>query len=131
MLNYDLHKRGILLSNELPSKFTVQGDFEAYKIIVFNLLQFMVQQSVNGATIQITSSTLHGKTFIVIQDNGFGLSVMQLSNLFAVEQNGNKHEQIENLNLLIAKDLAQLMNASISASSKELNGLTLQIEINV
>lgn len=93
-------------------------------------MQFIVKQCVNGAEITISGGPKNTKTYINLKDNGFGLSPMQLENVFAQEQKGNKHEQIDNLNLLIAKDLAHLMNAQLTVDSVELKGIKHQIEIN-
>jgi signal transduction histidine kinase/Tfp pilus assembly protein PilF len=112
----------ITIKNNLQADTLLKVDENITKTIFRNLINNSIKFTNPGGTIRIESELNKKNLKVRVSDNGVGMSVQTLHNLFKNQmpdsQQGTNHEVGSGLGLRIVRDCVEKLNASIAVESE-------------
>lgn len=121
-------QRHIQIRLDVPAEISVQGDAEALRILVRNLLDNAVRYSPEGSVVQVRVSSAHGRPVLEVSDQGPGIAPVDRPRAFArfyrapgVSAGGT------GLGLAIVKAIAQRHTAEVSLDEVKPQGLRVEV----
>ena len=124
--------RAVGLKPAPPSGAWVRGDARAVEQVLVNLLSNAIKYSPEGGAVAIEVEGLGDEVAIHVRDHGAGLSAEQQSRLFQpFDRLGAEQRRIEGsgLGLVIARQLAELMDGRIEVRSRPGSGSTFSLRL--
>jgi signal transduction histidine kinase len=132
VLNSLAKQKNIRLLNEVEHGLQLYQYFEPLKILVYNLVSNAINFSEQGI-ISISNSSTDGSVFILVKDEGVGMTADQVHNImaneFIVSSANIDNRKGNGLGYLIIKDLLKMMGATMQIDSKKGVGTTVTISI--
>ncbi|MEB2775041.1 tetratricopeptide repeat-containing sensor histidine kinase [Algoriphagus sp. D3-2-R+10] len=126
-----LNQKNLQLENHIPAELIITTDRERLNFIIRNILSNSIKFTPEGGVITIESDPLHPKAFM-IRDTGIGMNQAQIDSLFDKKQyssTGTNGEQGTGIGLMLCKDFADSIGATISVSSEAGKSTTFRIEL--
>lgn len=126
-----LNQKNLTIHNHIPAEIKVVTDRERLNFILRNILSNSIKFTPEGGSISIAIDPQHPKA-ILIKDSGIGMSQAQIDNLFNKKQYstaGTNGEQGTGIGLMLCKDFADSIGATISVSSEPGSSTTFRIEL--
>ena len=131
-------KKSVKIQFINEAQFIVKADRLRLKQVVLNLLSNAIKYNkINGEvriTLEKKVSEKQAKILLVVADKGIGIPSNQLNELFLPFQRlGLENKEVEGtgIGLSITKRIVELMNGSIGVLSKENEGSTFWVELDV
>jgi len=125
-LQQHLEKKKIKLKIEVPSDLQIYCDKMMLTTILRNLMSNAIKFSPEGQLIQISANEKDGSTVINIVDNGLGIPVKRLNNLFKIDSSFSTPDTNGNvgtgLGLIISNEFANQHKGKIKVESTEGKG---------
>ncbi|WP_217363256.1 tetratricopeptide repeat-containing sensor histidine kinase [Winogradskyella undariae] len=132
LVEQKIEDKRIILIDESQRDF-IYADKSMIEIVIQNLITNAVKFCRVGDIITISNKNVNGKSLIVIEDSGIGISKNNIDKLFASNKNfttkGTQNEKGTGLGLTIAKDLVELNNGKIWVDSTENIGSKFFVEL--
>lgn len=126
-------KKSIQIENKVNSNVFVNADVNLLTTVIRNLISNAIKFTNFGGLITISDDIVGDKIMIRVADNGVGMSVFQLLNLFRIDQNisteGTDKEMGTGLGLILCKEFIDKMKGEIYATSKQGEGTTFYITL--
>lgn len=115
-----LTEKNITIKNDFYDNFWIYADLTAITRVLMNLISNAIEHLDNNKTILIKAFNENEKTFILIEDNGFGIEKDFIKYIF--EKNSSLHKTgqkaVRGLGLSICKDLMEKQNGKITVESE-------------
>ncbi|RAI88409.1 tetratricopeptide repeat-containing sensor histidine kinase [Algoriphagus yeomjeoni] len=125
-----LEQKNLKLNNKIPSDFTITTDRDRLNFILRNILSNAIKFTPQGGDICVEIAPNHLST-IIIRDSGVGMNQSQQDSLFNNKQystSGTNGEQGTGIGLMLSKDFADSIGATISVSSELGKSTTFRLE---
>ncbi|HEX6030243.1 MAG TPA: ATP-binding protein [Tepidiformaceae bacterium] len=124
--------KGVMLSSGLDAEHSrVIGDPDALQSILGNLLSNAIRYTPAGGAVTVCTRNDHDQVVVEIADNGIGMSQEAQHHLFERFYRAAEAKQMASwglgLGLAIAKELADALDATITAQSKQGQGTTFAV----
>lgn len=124
-LQYNASEKNIIINNTIDESLQANVDENIIETIIRNYLSNAIKFTSNNGTIALYSKTLSdNKIQIGVKDDGIGINENDQQKIFNIEADtstiGNSSEKGTGLGLILCKELAEKMNASVGFNS-ELN----------
>lgn len=117
-----------------PSHFAF-SDETLVRLIIRNFVTNAIKFSYRGGTITVSSMKKHGCACISVSDEGMGIDPDVRKDLFHIEKNpttvGTEKEKGTGIGLIICRDFAEKIGASIEIDSEPGEGATFTLHIPV
>ena len=117
-------KKNIELINEIHTDVEWVTDKDILKTILRNFITNGIKFSSKNSKVIISAEKMNGSLKIMVKDTGIGISLADMSKLFKIDVNteiiGSSEEKGSGLGLILCKELASKVNATIHVES-ELN----------
>jgi signal transduction histidine kinase len=115
----------------LENEIIISTDTEIVNRILDNLFSNIKKYTQENANVKVFINQDSKKVFIIFQDNGPGVSKDDLQNIFNrfYRVDNSRNVQGSGLGLSIVKELVNLLNGNISATSDD-KGLRIKISLN-
>src|SRR3546814_412093 len=126
----DLQEKGIALLYNGDEEIELESDRILLTFILKKVIENAIKYSDEGKNIYMQVSQLPSGVQLIIEDQGTGMSVTTLSNIFNLESapyHGTQGEKGAGLSLIIVKDFVKLLGGSINAYSAENEGTKIQL----
>ncbi|WP_339753589.1 tetratricopeptide repeat-containing sensor histidine kinase [Algoriphagus aquimarinus] len=126
-----LNHKNLQMDNHIPDEVHITTDRERLNFILRNIISNSIKFTPEGGTITIETDPQHPKT-ILIKDSGIGMSQAQIDGLFSKKQYstvGTNGEQGTGIGLMLCKDFADSLGATISVSSKAGRSTTFSVQL--
>jgi signal transduction histidine kinase len=127
-----LAAKNITLENRIPDGLKAMADSNAFQTILRNLIGNAVKFTPKNGLITIDAEQNKENVLIRIQDTGMGMSEEKLAQLFTLDkrsERGTAGEKGTNLGLIICKELVELHNGALRATSKEGEGSSFEFSL--
>jgi len=127
-------KRNIKVVNNFSKEYYGNTDSYFFTIILNNLISNALKYSKDNGTVEITLERVDDRTVLKVKDMGIGISsdeINKVFNSFYRTSNTADYPEIKGigLGLSIAKRLCDILGITISISSQENIGTTLELSI--
>ncbi|WP_425638062.1 tetratricopeptide repeat-containing sensor histidine kinase [Algoriphagus yeomjeoni] len=125
-----LEQKNLKLNNKIPSDFSITTDRDRLNFILRNILSNAIKFTPQGGDICVEIDSNHPST-IMIRDSGVGMNQSQQDSLFNNKQystSGTNGEQGTGIGLMLSKDFADSIGATISVSSELGKSTTFRLE---
>lgn len=125
-----LEQKNIKLENNIPSDFKLITDRDRLNFIIRNILSNSVKFTPQGGDITVAVESANPAAFI-IRDSGIGMGQAQQKSLFNNKQystTGTNGEQGTGIGLMLSKDFADSIGATITVNSEEGKSTTFNME---
>ncbi|MCE7053095.1 tetratricopeptide repeat protein [Algoriphagus sp. AGSA1] len=129
LLIRQLEQKHLILENNIPTGFIIITDRDRLNFIIRNILSNSIKFTSSGGQISVTLDPDDSKA-ILIEDSGVGMNSTQIASLFNKKQystTGTHGEQGTGIGLMLCKDFADSIGATITVSSEEGNSTSFKI----
>lgn len=130
-----INYKGIHVINNIQSNFEIVADSATMSIVIRNLLSNAIKFTERDGTIDISAEKTNSDYVIRIADNGIGMDKTRVELLFDSSHNdsqpGTENEKGTGLGLSLCKELVNLNNGTITASSVLGEGSVFEISITI
>src|SRR5690606_19769537 len=121
-----IQAKAITVHNQIPSEVQVLADENHFRFVTRNLLSNAIKFTPEGGTIHLGyRHDASGAHEFFVQDNGIGISVDRLGEIFTSQVQstpGTEQEQGSGLGLQLCKEFIELNGGQIWVDSKEEEG---------
>jgi two-component system sensor histidine kinase/response regulator len=124
--------KGIELRNEISDKVCVMADSNMIQLVVRNLLSNAIKFTAPGGEILLTSEERGPDCFLIIKDNGIGISGDRRDDIFSLKTKstyGTKNEKGAGLGLVLCKEFTELQQGKIWFESLSRQGTAFYISL--
>lgn len=118
----------IRLTNE-KSEIFVKANRERLHIMFRNIIDNSIKYMGKRGFLQITVSNIDDDIFIILKDNGYGLSSDETSHIFELNYQGSNRISGNGLGLTQAKAIVNYYGGTIYARSTKGNGMGIYIQL--
>lgn len=122
LYNEQAKSKGVSVVSFVKKDLTTYGDQNMIETILRNFISNAIKYSYQGGDIIIRAYKTTDCIFIVVEDNGIGISNQKISKLFNTHNNtttpGTLMEEGSGFGLLLSKELIELNNGKIWVESK-------------
>lgn len=122
LYNEQAKSKGVSLVSFIKKDLTAYGDQNMIETILRNIISNAIKYSYQGGAIIIRASKTADCIFIIVEDNGIGISNQKISTLFNTHNTattpGTLMEEGSGFGLLLSKELIELNNGKIWVESK-------------
>ena len=118
----------IRLTNE-KSEIFVKANRERLHIMFRNIIDNSIKYMRKRGFLQITVSNIDDDIFIILKDNGYGLSSDETSHIFELNYQGSNRISGNGLGLTQAKAIVNYYGGTIYARSTKGNGMGIYIQL--
>jgi signal transduction histidine kinase len=125
-------EKQIVLQNKIEENSTIYADQDMIQLVIRNLISNAVKFSNRGGQISLSSFSDGRFTRLCVEDDGVGISEVDLIKLFEIETfttRGTDNEQGTGLGLLLCKDFIEKNSGRIWVESTLLKGSKFFIEL--
>ncbi|MEM7655829.1 MAG: tetratricopeptide repeat protein [Bacteroidota bacterium] len=126
-------KKRITLHIKVDEIVPAWADREMIKLIIRNLMSNAIKFTYPGGNIWLQAWTEHGKSYLVIKDDGCGMPELVKDNLFQLQDSharvGTAQEKGTGLGLWLAQTFVESNQGSIQVESQEEKGSTFMVEL--
>lgn len=123
-------KAGILLQLSSPTDtILVKADVQRLRILFRNIIDNSIKYMNRAGSLIITLSMVGSDIFIVLKDNGDGLSESETPHIFEMNYQGSNRVSGNGLGLTQAKAIVEYYGGTIYARSKPGKGMGIYIQI--
>ncbi len=109
----------------------IGGNLDRFKQLMFNLIENAVKYSNDGGTVSVSAERKEDRVYILVKDEGIGISEEHLPRLFErfyrVDKSRSQKVGGTGLGLAIVKHIASLLEAEIHVESKLGEGSTFTV----
>lgn len=128
-------KKKVELKVSIPGEIRVYADPYMLKTVLRNLVSNAIKFTPGGGTIEVSAtSSDEGVVRISVKDNGIGMSMGILENLFRIDKNvsrlGTDNEPSTGLGLILCKEFVERNGGQIWAESEPGEGSTFFIQFD-
>lgn len=126
-----LEQKNLKLENYIPSDLKIITDRDRLNFIIRNILSNSIKFTPIGGDITVAVDSANPST-IIIRDSGIGMDQAQQESLFNNKQfstDGTNGEQGTGIGLMLSKDFADSIGATISVESEEGKSTTFRMEL--
>ena len=127
-------EKSIILNNRLQHDLQLIADGDMLQLVVRNLLSNAIKFTAPGGEINIFSQ-VHGKQcWIIVEDNGVGITKMAGHDLFSMQMEstyGTNNEKGVGLGLVLCKEYVALQQGQIWVESTEGLGTTFYVSLDL
>lgn len=113
-------KKGISLIAELDWNISIVADSDMLQLVVRNLISNAIKFTQNGGNITFKAKQIGSECWLIIRDNGIGMSAEKLDELFSLRAQstvGTANEKGVGLGLMLCKEFTELQGGRIWAES--------------
>ena len=115
-------QKGISVQNTIPNTLNVYADKEMIKTVLRNLVSNAIKFTDNGGFVEISSKLTDTEVFILVTDNGVGISADDIGKLFDISSNfsrkGTNEEKGTGLGLSLCKEFVEKNGGTIGVTSE-------------
>ncbi len=130
---YLLKSKQIEFKNEVVEDVFVFADIDHVRVIVRNLMSNAVKFAPEGGKIRFYNTFKGDNVVLAVEDNGKGLSEVEISNLFVNKthftKHGTKGEKGAGIGLMLCQEMAELNQGKISVVSNQGENCTFFLEL--
>lgn len=123
-------QKGIYLTNNVAENFICYQYYEPIQVIIYNLTMNAINFMDKGH-ITVLSKNLNKGLFIIVKDEGFGMTRQQIDNLLSdevvVTAANKKGKKSNGLGYLIIKDLLKVTGGKFSITSVNQKGTSIKL----
>lgn len=126
-----LSQKNLKLENHIPSDLKIKTDRERLNFILRNILSNSIKFTPEGGKINVQIDSQNPNAILII-DNGIGMSKSQIEGLFHKKQYstiGTNGEAGNGIGLMLCKDFADSLGATITVDSKPGESTTFKIQL--
>ncbi len=127
-------KKDIQIKNNLPANTLCLADRNMTSLVLRNLISNAIKFTNKNGTINLSVKNIDNQLFILIEDNGIGLTKEQIDNFnqAGFDENskttlGTNKEKGTGIGLMLCRTFTQLMNGSIQVQSQKDKGTTFTL----
>ncbi len=134
LFSLDAEEKQLKFENKVDETITVSGDLNSLSIVFRNLISNAIKFSNPGNEIIINAEIIDSQIQIFFVDKGIGMSEKTLSELFTPQIKstvGTMNEKGTGLGLLVAKEIIELNNGSLSVKSELGKGTTFILSLPI
>ncbi len=139
LLNEGAHNKGISLVNEIENSTLIFADKDTIQTVIRNLISNAIKFTPKGGKVSCTAGKCkknkekEGYLLISIKDSGIGIQENKLNNLFSFGREfttfGTDNEKGSGLGLILCKELVELNDGEIWATSEKDKGSTFTFSV--
>lgn len=115
-------EKGIKISCVYAQDVVLESDSHLLTTIIRNLISNAVKYSQPGSKVEVSITQEENYACVEVIDTGIGISRRNLAKIFDIDNDvrhpGTKDEPGSGLGLILSKDIANLLGATLSAESK-------------
>ncbi len=130
-----LVRKNIKLCIDVAESVVVQGDREALRQVLDNLLTNAIKYTHDGGEVSLTLERTEQSAFLRLKDNGLGIPLEHQARVFERFYRVDKHRSREDggtgLGLSIVKHLVHSMNGKVSVRSEPGCGSTFTVQMHL
>jgi signal transduction histidine kinase len=119
---------------KITPEIEVKTDYQMLKQILHNLVANAIKFTPRGGTISIEARDTPSELIIYVKDSGIGIPVEKLDRLFELDADfgrpGTEGEKSSGLGLILCKDYATLLGATLKVESEPENGCTFSLRFS-
>ena len=127
--------KNISLQVDVSDQVVVQGDTEAMRQVIDNLLTNAIKYTPDGGSVRLTIGRDGSQAVLRVQDTGVGIPTEHHARIFERFYRVDKHRSREDggtgLGLSIVKHLVHSMNGKVSVSSTPGHGSTFIVQMHL
>jgi len=129
------HVRSIQLSLQAQGNCTVDGDTNALRILVRNLVDNAVRYTPSGGRVELTLADENGQVVLAVDDSGPGIPASDRARVFdrfyrrAIDEDGGRDETGSGLGLAIVRSIANRHHATVQLEDSALGGLRVCVRL--
>ncbi len=127
--------KNISLQVDVSDQVVVQGDTEAMRQVIDNLLTNAIKYTPDGGSVRLTIGRDGSQAVLRVQDTGVGIPTEHHARIFERFYRVDKHRSREDggtgLGLSIVKHLVHSMNGKVSVSSAPGQGSTFVVQMHL
>lgn len=133
VLNVFAKNKRIKLINAVEKNVTAIGDDNMVDSILQNLISNAIKFTKSSGIVKITSKVIYKFVEISITDNGIGMNLDEIGNLFQLgkqkSKTGTSEEKGTGLGLILCKEMINMLNGQIKVESEINNGSTFSFTL--
>ncbi len=132
LFNNNAKYKNIEITTSMEDNLTICVDGNMLETIFRNLLSNAIKFSPKGNTVEIKAAKNAAEVFILVKDNGIGMTRKQLAGLFnlsRVSSPGTENEPGSGVGLMLCKDLIEKNNGSIEVQSSPDKGTVFTVKL--
>lgn len=130
-----LEYKELTLDNRVDPALFAVSDETLVRLIIRNFVTNAIKFSYRGGTITVSSMTEQGCACLTVQDEGMGIDPEVKNDLFHIDKNpttaGTEKEKGTGIGLIICRDFAKKIGASIDVESEPGEGAAFTLHIPV
>lgn len=134
-LQLNAEQKNIQLEQNIHKNIMVKADINMLKSLLHNLISNAIKFSNAGEKIKVYEQIIDDRIEVAVEDNGIGMSQLQLYNLFKSDltqtTRGTKGEAGTGLGLLLCQQFAQQLGGNLEVQSKAGEGSTFKFSLAV
>ncbi len=121
-LSINATKKEINITKDIPENFIIDADVEMLKSILNNLISNSIKFTPRGGLLSMHTIDKKGNKLLIIEDNGVGMSEVEVENLFKIDKQnsklGTEKEKGTGLGLILCKEFIDMHGWTIKVESK-------------
>ncbi|TSD66816.1 HAMP domain-containing histidine kinase [Inquilinus sp. KBS0705] len=124
--------KGIELRNNIKDTVCVMADANMLQLVVRNLISNAIKFTPPGGEISLTTEIREADCFLIIRDNGIGISGDRRDDIFSLKTKstyGTKNEKGAGLGLVLCKEFTELQQGKIWFESLAREGTAFYISL--
>lgn len=118
-------KKGIALTDEVDWEMRIVADADMLQLVIRNLISNAIKFTPSGGQISFKAKQIGTECWLIIRDNGVGMSVEKQGDLFSLQAQptfGTDNEKGVGLGLLLCKEFTELQGGRIWVESVPAEG---------
>jgi two-component system phosphate regulon sensor histidine kinase PhoR len=132
---HSVTKKNIALRVQMEDNVVVQGDREAVRQVIDNLLVNAIKYTPEGGSVTLGIQKEQNNAILRVMDTGVGIPPEHHGRIFErfyrVDKHRNREDGGTGLGLSIVKHLVQSMNGKVSVESEPGRGSTFLVQMNL
>jgi two-component system sensor histidine kinase/response regulator len=125
-------KKGITLTTDLDWDIKIVADNDMLQLVIRNLINNAIKFTNRGGEIIFKAKQIGGECWLVIRDNGIGITVEKQAELFSLRAGatfGTNNEKGVGLGLLLCKEFTELQGGRIWLESNPGEGTVFYVSM--
>lgn len=132
-LEHAAEKKGVVLSNKVPTKLRAWADQDTLQLVLRNLLENAIKFSFRGDVVRIEGEERGDEVVLAVQDYGIGMSEEVQRRLFQRHQPyataGTNRERGTGIGLILSRDIVERNHGHIRVESEPGKGSTFYVHL--
>ncbi|WP_374951001.1 sensor histidine kinase [Mucilaginibacter sp.] len=125
-------KKNITMSSEVDWDVKIVADSDMLQLVIRNLISNAIKFTPNGGQISFKARQIGRECWLIIRDNGIGISPEKQTELFSLRAEstfGTEHEKGVGLGLLLCKEFTELQGGRIWLESPAGEGTVFYVSM--